>query len=136
MLWLAEALASWFVARGRPSWSPRRRRHRRRAVPSRSAYSTFLHPGADPQGNGYQIIQALLAFGTGALKGVGLGLSRQKFFYLPEANTDFIFAIIGEELGLLGTLAVVSGVRRSSSTRACGSRWARETSSVGWSPAG
>ncbi len=70
--------------------------------------TTFMNPGASPQGSGYQIIQALLAFGTGGLKGVGLGLSRQKFFYLPEANTDFIFAIIGEELGLLGTLAVVT----------------------------
>ena len=68
--------------------------------------------GQDPQGKGYQTIQALLAFGTGGLKGVGLGLSRQKFFYLPEAHTDFIFAIIGEEVGLIGTLAVVVGVRR------------------------
>ena len=69
----------------------------------------FLNPWADPKGKGYQAVQALLAFGTGGIKGVGLGLSRQKFFYLPEAHTDFIFAIIGEELGLLGTLAIVVG---------------------------
>jgi cell division protein FtsW len=56
---------------------------------------------------GYQAIQARLAFGTGGWRGIGLGLSRQKFFYLPEAHTDFILAIIGEETGLLGTLAVV-----------------------------
>jgi cell division protein FtsW len=67
-----------------------------------------LNPWLDPAGKGYQSIQAMLAFGTGGLKGVGLGLSRQKFFYLPEAHTDFIFAIIGEEVGLLGTLAVVA----------------------------
>jgi cell division protein FtsW len=69
---------------------------------------TALNPWVDPGGKGYQTIQALLAFGTGGLKGVGLGLSRQKFFYLPEAHTDFIFAIVGEEVGLLGTLAVVA----------------------------
>lgn len=67
----------------------------------------FLDPWADPQGKGYQTVQALLAFGTGGIDGVGLGLSRQKFFYLPEAHTDFILAIIGEEVGLIGTLAVV-----------------------------
>jgi cell division protein FtsW len=66
-----------------------------------------LNPWLDPAGKGYQSIQAMLAFGTGGIQGVGLGLSRQKFFYLPEAHTDFIFAIIGEEVGLIGTLAVV-----------------------------
>ncbi|MDP2233985.1 MAG: putative lipid II flippase FtsW [Actinomycetota bacterium] len=68
----------------------------------------FLNPWADPQGSGYQSIQAMLAFGSGGIDGVGLGLSRQKFFYLPAAHNDFIFAIIGEELGLLGTVAVVA----------------------------
>lgn len=72
--------------------------------------TAFLDPWADAQGKGYQIIQALLAFGTGGLDGVGLGLSRQKFFYLPEAHTDFILAIIGEEAGLIGTLAVLAGL--------------------------
>ena len=69
--------------------------------------SAMLDPWADSQQKGYQAVQALLAFGTGGLKGVGLGLSRQKFFYLPEARTDFILAIIGEEVGLIGTLAVL-----------------------------
>jgi cell division protein FtsW len=67
----------------------------------------FLDPWADPAGGGYQIIQSLYAFGSGGLFGQGLGLSRQKFFYLPAAHTDFIFAVIGEELGLVGTLSVV-----------------------------
>lgn len=70
----------------------------------------FLDPWSDPQGKGYQTVQALLAFGTGGVDGVGLGLSRQKFFYLPEAHTDFILAIIGEETGLIGALAVVIGM--------------------------
>ena len=67
----------------------------------------FLHPWRDPQGSGFHIIQSLLALGSGGLLGLGLGHSRQKFFYLPERHTDFIFAIIGEELGLLGTIAVI-----------------------------
>jgi cell division protein FtsW len=68
---------------------------------------SFLDPWADPSDSGYQIIQSLYAFGSGGLTGVGLGLSRQKFFYLPFAHTDFIFAVVGEELGLLGAMAVV-----------------------------
>jgi cell division protein FtsW len=68
----------------------------------------FLDPWSDPGDKGYQIVQSLLAFGSGGLGGVGLGLSRQKFSYLPMAHTDFIFAIIGEELGLIGSLAVVA----------------------------
>ncbi len=68
----------------------------------------FLDPWADPQGSGYQSIQAMLAFGSGGIDGVGLGLSRQKFFYLPAAHNDFIFAIVGEELGLIGTLSIVA----------------------------
>lgn len=69
---------------------------------------TFLDPWRDPSGSGYQIIQSLLAFGSGGVGGVGLGLSRQKFSYLPMAHTDFIFAIVGEELGLVGALCVVA----------------------------
>ena len=69
--------------------------------------TAFLDPWSDPIDSGYQIIQSLYAFGSGGLFGTGLGLSRQKFFYLPAAHTDFILAIIGEELGLIGTLAVV-----------------------------
>jgi cell division protein FtsW len=70
--------------------------------------TTFLDPWTDPLGSGYQTIQSLLAFGSGGVFGLGLGLSRQKFFYLPEAQADFIFAIIGEELGLIGALVVVA----------------------------
>ncbi|HEY5541226.1 MAG TPA: putative lipid II flippase FtsW [Coriobacteriia bacterium] len=66
-----------------------------------------LDPWSSAQGKGYQAVQALLAFGTGGVKGLGLGLSRQKWFYLPEAHTDFIFAMVGEEVGLIGTLSVV-----------------------------
>jgi cell division protein FtsW len=71
-------------------------------------FTAFINPWADPKGQGYQIIQAMYAFGSGGLQGVGLGLSRQKFFYLPAAHTDFIFAIVGEELGLIGALAIVA----------------------------
>lgn len=67
----------------------------------------FLDPWRDPRGSGFHIIQSLLALGSGGILGVGLGESRQKFFYLPERHTDFIFAIIGEELGLVGTAAVI-----------------------------
>ncbi len=69
--------------------------------------AAWLNPGKDPLGSGYQILQAGLAFGSGGILGLGLGMSRQKFFYLPAAHTDFIFAIIGEELGLVGALSVV-----------------------------
>lgn len=67
----------------------------------------FINPWKDPQGSGYHIIQSLIALGSGGLFGVGLGQSRQKFFYLPEQHTDFIFAILGEELGLVGTTMVI-----------------------------
>jgi cell division protein FtsW len=66
----------------------------------------FLNPWADPMGSGYHLIQSLLALGSGGTWGLGLGQSRQKFFYLPERFTDSIFAIIGEELGLVTTLAI------------------------------
>ncbi len=67
----------------------------------------FLDPWKDPQGAGFQIIQSLLAVGTGGLTGVGLMGGNQKLFYLPEPHTDFIFAVIGEELGLIGTVGLV-----------------------------
>lgn len=69
--------------------------------------TSFLDPFADPLKSGYHIIQSLYALGTGGPFGVGLGNSRQKFFYLPELHTDFIFAILGEELGWLGGTAVI-----------------------------
>lgn len=67
----------------------------------------FLNPWFDPRGVGFQIVQSFLALGSGGLLGVGLGKSQQKLFYLPASHTDFIFSIIGEELGLAGALGVV-----------------------------
>jgi cell division protein FtsW len=67
----------------------------------------FFDPWKDPERSGFQIIQSFIAFGSGQLWGRGLGESRQKLFYLPEAHTDFIFSVIGEELGLLGALTVL-----------------------------
>jgi cell division protein FtsW len=67
----------------------------------------FLNPWGDRQGGGYQAVQALIALGHGGLLGIGLGKSQQKLFYLPEAHTDFIFAVIGEELGFLGAITLI-----------------------------
>ena len=69
---------------------------------------TIFNPWADRYGAGYQLTQALLAFGRGGLFGMGLGNSVQKLFYLPEAHTDFVFAILAEELGLVGALITVA----------------------------
>lgn len=74
---------------------------------SRARVFSFLDPWADAYDSGYQVTQGFIGFGSGGIFGVGLGMSREKYFYLPEAHTDFIFAIIGEELGLVGTLLVV-----------------------------
>ena len=68
---------------------------------------TFLDPWADPQGSGYQVVQSLLALGSGGPFGRGLGNSMQKLFYLPEAGNDFVFAILGEELGFVGCAGVL-----------------------------
>jgi cell division protein FtsW len=68
----------------------------------------FLDPWSDPDGAGFQLIQGMIAFGSGGWTGVGLGASRQKWDYLPNAHSDFIFAIVGEELGLLGALFVLA----------------------------
>jgi cell division protein FtsW len=70
--------------------------------------TSFLNPWSDPFGSGYQLSQALIAFGRGEWFGVGLGNGIQKQFYLPEAHTDFILAVIGEEFGLVGTLLVIA----------------------------
>lgn len=69
---------------------------------------SFLDPWQDPLGSGFQIIQSLYAIGPGGLLGFGLGNSRQKHFYLPEPQTDFIFSIISEELGFLGVIIVTT----------------------------
>src|SRR4029453_10702944 len=68
---------------------------------------TFLDPWADSGGSGFQSVQSMIAIGSGGPVGVGLGESVQKIFYLPEAHTDMILAIIGEELGLVGIVSVV-----------------------------
>ena len=70
--------------------------------------TSFLNPWADPFDSGFQLTQALIAFGRGEWLGVGLGSSVQKLFYLPEAHTDFLFAVISEDTGLLGGLIVIS----------------------------
>ncbi|MBY0377614.1 MAG: putative lipid II flippase FtsW [Gammaproteobacteria bacterium] len=69
--------------------------------------TSFLNPWADQFGSGYQLTQSLIAFGRGGIEGVGLGQSIQKLFYLPEAHTDFLFAVLGEELGLIGMVAIL-----------------------------
>jgi cell division protein FtsW len=68
----------------------------------------FLNPEADPQGRGFQLLQSLIAVGSGGFTGVGLMESKQKLFYLPEAHTDFIYAVLCEELGFLGGIAVLA----------------------------
>jgi cell division protein FtsW len=73
----------------------------------RARMLTFLHPFADSTNSGYQISQSLIALGSGGLTGVGLGAGRAKWNFLPNAHTDFIFAIIGEELGLIGCFLVI-----------------------------
>ncbi|MGQ9757493.1 MAG: putative lipid II flippase FtsW [Actinomycetota bacterium] len=73
----------------------------------RVRFLSFLDPWSAPREGGFHVIQSMLALGSGGLTGLGLGMSRQKFFYLPNAHTDFIFSIIGEELGLAGTLTVL-----------------------------
>lgn len=70
-------------------------------------FTSFLDPFADKLDSGYQAVQSLYALGSGGLFGLGLGKSRQKFFYIPEPHNDFIFAIIGEELGFIGALTVI-----------------------------
>ncbi|GFN24077.1 MAG: putative lipid II flippase FtsW [Thermoanaerobacteraceae bacterium] len=71
-------------------------------------FTAFLNPWADPQGHGYQTIQSLLALGSGGAFGSGLGQGRQKLYYVPEKHTDFIMAILGEELGFVGAALVVT----------------------------
>jgi cell division protein FtsW len=68
----------------------------------------FMDPWSESSSSGFQVVQSLIAFGSGQVWGRGLGESRQKLFYLPEAHTDFVFSVIGEELGLLGALAVLA----------------------------
>lgn len=71
--------------------------------------TSFIDPWKDPQGSGFQLVQSYIALGSGGLRGVGLGQSRQKLSFLPEVHTDFIFAIVGEELGFFVAVFVVVG---------------------------
>jgi cell division protein FtsW len=91
------ALAGGGLAAGAALFEPYRR----------ARVLAFLNPWADPLNTGYHTIQSLIALGSGGWFGVGLGASRQKWTYVPNAHTDFIFAILGEEMGLLGTLMIV-----------------------------
>ncbi|MCC5795023.1 MAG: FtsW/RodA/SpoVE family cell cycle protein, partial [Chromatiales bacterium] len=78
------------------------------AAPYRMARLTgFMDPWADPFNTGFQLTQSLIAIGTGEWFGLGLGASVQKMFYLPEAHTDFVFAVLAEEFGLAGSLVVI-----------------------------
>jgi cell division protein FtsW len=74
----------------------------------RARMLAYLNPEADPRGSGFHILQSLIAVGTGGLRGLGLMEGRQKLFYLPEPHTDFIFATVCEELGIIGALLVVA----------------------------
>lgn len=71
-------------------------------------FLAFLHPDSDPQGAGFQLLQSLIAIGSGGFTGVGLMEGKQKLFYLPEAHTDFIYAVVCEELGFIGAAAVIA----------------------------
>lgn len=91
----------------------------------RVRFLSFLHPWQDAKNSGYQLAQSLIALGSGGWTGVGLGASRQKWAYVPNAHTDFIFSILGEELGLIGEIVVLaafgmllySGIRIAASTK-------------------
>ena len=69
--------------------------------------TTFLNPWSDPKGEGWQVIQSLYAIGSGGLFGTGLGLSKQKYLYIPEPHNDFIFSVLAEELGFVGVVLVI-----------------------------
>ncbi len=86
----------------------------------RARVTAFLNPWADPSDTGYQTIQSLVGIASGGLFGVGLGASRAKYEFLPEAHTDFIFAIVAEELGLLGAAVVIGAVRGPGLLRCAG----------------
>ncbi|MEM7401527.1 MAG: putative lipid II flippase FtsW [Pseudomonadota bacterium] len=93
LLLLASAISMGFVAVASPYRVER--------------FTAFLNPWSDPFGSGFQLTQSLIAIGSGSWSGLGLGASVQKLFYLPEAHTDFVFAVIAEELGLMGATMVI-----------------------------
>ena len=94
---LSIALMAAFVALAVAVWQPYRV----------ARLMSFVDPWADQFGSGYQLTQSLIAFGRGGIDGVGLGNSIQKLFYLPEAHTDFVFAVTAEEFGLLGSASLI-----------------------------
>lgn len=108
MLFLAGLQLRWFAALGLLA-VPLLYRGIMAAGYRRGRLLAFFDPWADPLGTGYQIIQSLTAVGLGGLTGVGLMEGRQKLFYLPYPYSDFVFAVIGEELGMAGALAVAAG---------------------------
>ena len=75
---------------------------------SRKRLSAFIDPWADQQGSGFQVVQSLIAIGSGGTNGLGFAQGKQKMLFLPFAHSDFIFAVVGEELGLVGAIAVVA----------------------------
>ena len=79
--------------------------------------TAFLHPWQTAQGAGFQLIQSFIALGAGGGWGVGLGAGRQKMFYLPQAHTDFIFAVVGEEFGIVGAIVGGRAFRRDTVSR-------------------
>ena len=99
----------------------------------RARLTAFLDPWADAQGSGFQSVQAMIAIGSGGFFGVGLGESVQKLFYLPEAHTDMILAVIGEELALAGMSIVAVLLRDDRLRRACAPRgWRRTCTRSSW----
>jgi len=106
LLWLSGARARWFLF-GALAMVPVLAGLLLTAEYRRARVLSFLNPWADPLGRGFQAIQSLIAVGAGGWFGNGLGGSRQKLFFLPFPHTDFIFAIVGEELGFAGALGIV-----------------------------
>lgn len=107
LLWLAGARLRYFLLLGAAA-IPLAAGLALSAGYRRARLLSFLNPEADPLGSGFQALQSLIAVGAGGFSGAGLGGSRQKLFFLPYPHSDFIFAIVGEELGFLGAAAVVS----------------------------
>jgi cell division protein FtsW len=106
LLWLAGVRAKLFLCLGAAA-IPLVAAAALAAGYRRARLLSFLRPEADPLGAGFQALQSLIAVGAGGFSGSGLGASRQKLFFLPYPHTDFIFAIVGEELGFLGAVGVV-----------------------------
>jgi cell division protein FtsW len=74
----------------------------------RARFTAFLNPWKDPQGGGFQLVQSFISLGSGGISGLGLGESRQKLSFLPASHTDFIFCLVGEELGLVGASVLIA----------------------------